>query len=826
MPAHELLLRVIDASSHQPLSGAEIVCRRVNRSSPTPVQVLPGTPTNDQGETRICIEQTLDHLVVGARLPGWRPRCVRWDPNRGDRIPESYTLRLPPIERSAGGVLRSPDGLPVADAEIRLFFLSGGDHPDREPPREYTGTPGFSTTVVARSDATGRWSTRLIPEEHPGFRLSAHHPDYAATPIAVAGPGVATRPEWAESAEATQRLWEGQWETVLERPLRVAGTVRDATGKPVPNAEVMLSPDRIQDERRTRTDSEGKFTMNGLRGGSFEAMVLARGFAPAFPRFVVHPEAPAVEVTLHGSARLRLRVVDASGLGIPGVLVVPVGLQRCQAVWEGTTDANGRVEWPDAPPHTPFQVFLGKPGWVEVHDREVLADGSEQTITLKPAATIHGHVVDAETGLPIAAFEVVPGDRHERWCRGDTQHGHDGVFTLPVACETNGFRFRVEAKGYRPVVVGPILPEQVSTAPLEIRLTPADPALAIRGWVLLPDGSPAPNVEVGLLSASTKRPIGRQNLGPTGGHPADQRTDVAGAFRFPPEATGEGVVAVAEFGSAEAKVPEPGQPLTLRLQPWGRIEGTVEGRLRRNPAERVYLVPRGERAFGLTALVKPTAVCDAEGDFVFPTVRPGTYAVHLGILEQTWVRPCYSRPVTVPAGGPAHVRIAEAGPMVKGRLVVDTSSGMGVSGNWKDFAVTFATRDLPPPPEHLPRHPLPAEERERLLAETRRIQDLRSGILSGFPDDNGGFQSPEGLAPGDYILGILWVPDSPKVPATAGPKGGLIQDPTIRHILRWARLKLGTPIVTLPFRVPASDKLPEHQDPIDLGDIRVQIPPS
>jgi hypothetical protein len=825
MPAHELVLRVIDALSHQPLCGAEIVCRLGKRSSSTPLQVLPGPPTNDQGEAGIRVEEDLDHLVVGALLPGWAPRCVRWDPSRGDRVPESYTLRLKPIERAAGGVLRSPDGLPAADAEIRLFFLSGGDHSDREPQRETTGTSGFSATVVARSDAEGRWSTRLIPEDHPGFLLSAHHLDYAATPISMAGPSVAPTPDWAESTEATKRLWLGQVETVLERPLRVTGTVRDASGIPVPDAEVILSRNGIQKERRTRTNSQGKFSLDGLRGGSFEAMILSRGFAPSFPCFLVHPEALPVEVTLQRSEALRLRVVDASGSGIPGVLVVPAGLRGCEQVWEGRTDANGRVEWPDAPPDTPFPIYLRKPGWVEVRDREVLADGSEQTITLRTAALIRGRVVDAATSLPIAAFKVVPRSEYDRWDRGDTHHGHDGDFTLEVGRGMNSFRFRVEAKDYRPTVVGPLDPGQVATSPLEIRLTRADPALAIQGWVLLPDGSPAVNVEVGLLSAGTQRHIGRHNLGPEGDHLPDQQTDGAGAFRFPPEATGEAVVAVADFGIAESKVPEPGQPLTLRLQPWGRIEGKLEGRLRKNPAEMVYLVPRGDRVGSLLALANPTAVCDSNGRFVFHTVPPGTHALHLCIHEETGTRPCYRRPVTVPAGGTVDIRIAEAGPIVKGRLVVDASAGMQLSGDWKDFAVTWAAQDLPPPPRPLPGHPLPVEERERLLAETRRIQDLRSGILSAFPDSHGCFQSPEGLAPGDYVLGVHSVPELPIVAATAKSGRGRIQHPTIRHILRWARIKQSTPFLSIPFRVPASDKLPEHQDPIDLGDIRVHVPP-
>lgn len=821
----ELLLVVVDATTGQGIPGAEVQVRAM--SWETLFKESSSLRTDSNGVALVRFETNTQHLVVGALITGRTPRCVRFDPHRGDVIPAQYTLRLPTTEQAIGGTLLSPEGQPVADAELRMFFLSGGDHTQREPDREYTGTASFSGTVIARSGPDGRWTTTLIPKEHPGFQITAHHPNHAPTTVIAASPGLAPNTGDAPRLDPNQKLWAGQLTTTLNRSLQLAGRVTDSLGHPVAQAELMHAP-TSNDERRIRSGDDGRFRWENLKEGPFRFSVLAPGHGPRQLEMAVASDAPPVDVVLPPSAPLRLRIVDPSGAGVEGVRAIP---EEWDAAWYFTMNpsgADGRIEWPDAPANETVQLYVAKFGWGERRNVAVVADGSEHEIVLHPAHRIHGRVLDAESRQPIAEFKAIPSDRGAQWRRGDTQICRNGDLQLTLMDAKPSYRFRIEAEGYIPYVYEPTQsasPVSQFSQPLEIHLQLADADKAIHGTVLQPNGDPAVGLEIQLIENTDHLMLGRGSLRQRGGTSASAKTDAQGQFRFAPEAAGAWLVATGEAGFALAKPPAPGEPATLQLQAWGRIEGRIDLPDRTRPDQSVWLDPGPTVTSPLITLITPKAEPDSEGRFVFDSVRPAEYTVSLRIADAL---PGHHRtPITVEPGRTTEVRIADAGPRIRGRLVWQPNQAAPQED--KVLAVTFEKPGLPRFDfTHLAGQPSP-EQAERQATEMRRIQLLRSSIVAAFPDAEGRFVTPEGLAPGDYVLGIHHIHSAARGITTVDghskkrvlPHKAMIEQFMMHQLIIRSRPGIAEIPITVP--TPAEGAAPGAIH--DLGDITVPPQP-
>src|SRR5262249_26015139 len=142
-----------------------------------------------------------------------------------------------------------------------------------------------------------------------------------------------------------------------------------------------------------------------------------------------------------------------------------------------------------------------KEGWCFNRDIHLTADGEEHTIILERGLEVNGTVTDAVTGEPIADFKAIPaygnGADEQLW-RGDTRRGINGSFKLAFN-ETRGvWRVLIEADGYLSETSRPLTANSTNTLKLALKRT--NPALAMRGVVLQPDGSPAADVQVVLLT--------------------------------------------------------------------------------------------------------------------------------------------------------------------------------------------------------------------------------------------------------------------------------------------------------------------------------------
>lgn len=815
----ELLLAVVDPSTGQGIPDAEVQVRDMSWDNGPEEPTRQRTDSN--GVACVRFETRTQHIIIGALAPGRTPRCVRFDPHRGGIIPERYTLRLPSTEHTIGGTLLSPEGHPVANAELRIQFFSGGDYSNREPEHEYTGTANIDGTVIGHSGADGRWTCSLIPKAHPGFLITAHHLDYPPTLVIQVPGGLAPNPDTAQHLDTHQKLWARQLTTTLKRPLQLVGKVTDSLGRPIANARLLHSPDNWN-QRQAHTDDKGHFRWQNLNQGPFEFTVLAPGHGPRQIRTEVAADSPPVDVALSPSALLRLRIVDPAGAGVEGARAIPEAWDGALYFAMNKSDADGRIEWQDAPANEPILLYVAKFGWGERRNVSVIADASEHEIVLSPTPRIRGRVLDADSRQPIAEFKAIPSDRGPYWARGSTQFCRNGDLQLAFMDAVPPYRFRIEAEGYLPYVHESLPSNSFPSDPLEIRLQVADPAQSIHGIVLQPNGKPAAEVQVRLNEKISPVLLVRRSLARQADNPLTIKTDAEGQFRFPAEASGSWLIAAGETGYAMTQPAAPGAPSTLQLQAWGRIEGRIDLAERSRPDQSVWLDLGSVRNAPLLFMSTPKVEPDSEGWFVFDSVPAGKHIVSLRIADAP---PGHHRTsVAVEPGRTTEVHIAEPGPRVNGRLVFQGRGDDPVLRT--SLAVTFAASDLPvgnPGPFF---KPLPPEEAEQRAAEIRRLHDLRSGVVVAYPDAEGRFATPEGLAPGEYRLGIHHSSLGPVVTSVNGRPGRVDHADEIMRQMRWQQLITSRPdIAEILIHVPSPREGAAPEAIHDLGDIAIPLPP-
>lgn len=152
----------------------------------------------------------------------------------GDRL----EVRLGPAAASLRGVVRTPDGAPVAEASLRA--VPAGWKPETGPP-----------SVWERTDADGRWALESLV---PG---PAH--------IEIHGKGWAIGWVPVELTTGAPR----ETEVRLRRPATVSGVVRSKDGTPLAEAGIYARlPGMDYDCAWVYSGADGKFLLEGLPPGS------------------------------------------------------------------------------------------------------------------------------------------------------------------------------------------------------------------------------------------------------------------------------------------------------------------------------------------------------------------------------------------------------------------------------------------------------------------------------------------------------------------------------------------------------------------------------
>lgn len=310
-----------------------------------------------------------------------------------------------------------------------------------------------------------------------------------------------------------------------------------------------------------------------------------------------------------------------------------------QAEFRPQTDRDGRVVWESAP-DAELEFDFEAAGYFRLNGVRVTADGEEHLVTLQRGVSISGTVRDETSGQAIPQFRILSGwpdpvfdplagvvKTNGHWSTSDSHQLHFGggkfkhTFVEPVAgTENRGYIFQFEAEGHAPFISRTILPEE-GEARFEVLLRAAA-AVSVR--VLLPDGKSAVNAEVGLVSPNANLILVSGGFSRNGVETPGSllRTDSDGRFRLPADPMITRVVAAHADGYAEATPVALAADNTLRLQPWGRVEGRFDaGRQAGDRILRLDPIHGDSRAFRFD-FESFNAKTDAEGRFVFPMAPP------------------------------------------------------------------------------------------------------------------------------------------------------------------------------------------------------------
>jgi len=361
-----------------------------------------------------------------------------------------------------------------------------------------------------------------------------------------------------------------------------------------------------------------------------------------------------------------------------------------------------------------------------------LLDPAGRPIGDKPGALsvkVTGSVVDADTRQPLPAFYVTTGtqDRERTgfdWTGSNRLIFTKGAFTVILAKDRLAPAVLIEADGYLPQCSGPIRgPETNLTFLLKKGSGP-------EGVVLTPDGRPAAGRTVYFSRLKDLVFLEGPKLTPRKKESSRVRstvTDAAGRFSFAPDMDAFGVMVADDAGFAEARVEDLKSSPELRLQTWGRVEGTLKIGTQPGANETVRLADAFAPYAYYPRPLPPYAISvetttDAAGRFVFPRVPPVDiklfHAPKVGRAEADMIPITQITNLTLKAGETRVVTLGGQGRPLVGRVVLKNYSK---PIPWQDQV--FWMDSLSPEPPDCPNFDAISKEYYTAIAAAKTHED-------------------------------------------------------------------------------------------------------
>ena len=326
--------------------------------------------------------------------------CAKSRLDRLEDIPAEYTARM---EKAAtiGGVLKTPDGRPLAGAIIRFSGVNPAGVSDRE---RTLVAPNFHNE---RTDENGRWQCNHVPQDFSNFVFRVVQPDFP--PVTFGCEGSTAGGEEAARLPAADFL-AGKAVMVMAKGVTLSGIIVDTNGRPVAGAAVTRDHDWRNKEAVLQTGPDGRFKIPNLLPGSLALTIQAKGLEPQSLDLDITNPMPELKVRMLPGKIFKGRVLDDAGEPVAGASVQldHVDLDPPEFDWSATTDIQGRFEW-DSAPSGEHPYLITADGYCLRAEPALLADGAEKTITLRKPngkTDVDGRVTDAATHAPIEKFTM------------------------------------------------------------------------------------------------------------------------------------------------------------------------------------------------------------------------------------------------------------------------------------------------------------------------------------------------------------------------------------------------------------------------------------
>lgn len=759
-------LTVLDAETGLPIAGARVIpgfSRAIYYTGDLPVAI----PVDATGAAVIPAQS------FGVTAPGYASRAAQWFNFANESpavIPTDYTMKL---ERGGviGGTLRDEAGQPLGGVRVGITGICDPRLPDAAPQKqeEYPFyDPTFNPGAV--TDAQGRWTCANFSPQMEVLQLDFQREDgsLARFHTAIAG-WKYTEPggELIEMAAARR----GDLVCVFKRGVDVRGSVQDAAGRPLAGVKVTET-----DRRHLRgpvsvseTGADGRFLLPGRDPHQVQLTLSGAGLAINARVVTIVEGMPEVVIPMHPAAGLRLRVMDAAGNAIAGARINPME-PRLNYSFAG--DVEGRVSWPEAPVEpVAYAIYAAGYGPRTI---KLAATGAEQTITLRKGDPPGSHWsvrAIGDDGQPLDRFTVSAS----YWVNGADENtfaapkllgeGKAGLCEVIVPSEQSNLplRLKIEAPG-----LDPYLSEKLSSAGEQERSFQATLHRAgeARVRLLLPNGQPAAGatlavkdmtgadstyIELNFYSAGKPRIEGKGLKRVT--------ADVSGNVSLPAATADAPLIAVHEGGYFFARCDGTPRSGEVRLNPWGRIEGTLTLNGRPVASQRLQLAPNRD-AMTLELLTEWIVVTDHEGHFVFERVPAGDWTLQCTKVSKGEWPQYHSMKVTATAGGVTSLAYAVTGRTVTGKVNIDPASA---AIDWKkDLGNCLLTLKQAATPDRRGNAPAFHDfmsrddymAAERRYFETHRYapETMHDTYMPEF-DQDGTFRI-EGVPPGDYEFSL------------------------------------------------------------------------
>ena len=607
--------------------------------------------------------ENLYQLSITASQDDYGSRKMAWNLSGGDTVPDSYTIKLGGAF-SIGGIVLAPDGTPLPDSSISVYrFYSGGDDMNKKGDQ-----PDFQNKT-ATTDTDGKWQVKGLPIElvdRIGFNAS--HAGYLTTNINL-----------MNNASAEKELRDGTFTLTLYQGLAVAGRVVDDSDNPISGASVTAGQRYSSDRRTAKTDDEGHFTLTNVPQGDILFSATADGKAPDDETFTVKPDMGEIVLKLTAGKVVKGVVQDTNGAPIAGVYVQLQDFgQNSGYSFATNTDANGRFEW-DSAPADPQTYMFTKTGY-ENKQNVTLPPDKDNTVIMQLDRQIQGQVVDADTGQPITKFTIQSGQ--QMWGSTNQLMGgannsqdfntQDGTFTFSLTQESEN-ALKASADNYAPQVAT-VPAAQNGVIQMTIKLT-SSPAL--RGKVVLPDGTPAPGVSVvitypGQNGAGSWVQFQNNRFRSYGSGINIAMTDANGEFTLgSPPLSGGGIAAAGDAGFVAESIDQFRADSTLVLQPYGQIQGTLTIGGQPGVGVNLYFT-MANQGINTDWGGGFKATTDAQGQFSFSNVPPGDGQIvrMVQTTPNSWMWSDQTA-VTVKPGEITQVNLGDSGAVVRGTVRFD-----------------------------------------------------------------------------------------------------------------------------------------------------------
>jgi len=363
----------------------------------------------------------------------------------------------------------------------------------------------------------------------------------------------------------------------LQQGLTVTGTVTNAAGQPI--VEALVRTKFMNDIRQAWTDEKGEYLLVGCEPRMARIVVSAKGKAIDMQEIRVDADMDPVNFSMKPGGKIRIRVVDEQGNGVPKARIF---FQR----WRGMidyfefdhvseyADENGVWEWKEAPLDE-FQADICHPGGMQLPRQSLIAREEEYVFKPPRALVVSGSVVDAKTKKAIQSFRVIPGFRNSdprigmNWIPSDSYNGTDGKYRIRLTRAYPTHLVRIEAEGYQVAISRDIMTDE-GNVEYAFELQPAEDFAAT---ILTASGRPAANAKIALGVSGSQISIKAGMIEDGSTYATQLDADAEGRFNIPARDEPFQLIITHSAGFAHLKSADEPIPNRIKLTPWARVEG-------------------------------------------------------------------------------------------------------------------------------------------------------------------------------------------------------------------------------------------------------------